>query len=185
VQQVGSPRQLYQYPANLFVAAFIGSPAMNFLPAQIEGDSLTLPMLSLPLPVRFRECRDELCSPLIAGIRPEHFYPVGQETAAAAASFEVSVGWVEWLGADAHVYFDANQPAESAGERKGLLDDLDVDSVLRNEGNRSQLMARIDSSHRYVDGQVITLGIDVDRLCLFDKETGARIIGRDEREAVV
>src|ERR1044071_8206811 len=58
IQQVGSPKVLYEDPANLFVAGFIGSPAMNFVPARIEGDTITLPFGDAPLPPQLRERLD-------------------------------------------------------------------------------------------------------------------------------
>ena len=74
LQQVGSPMELYNAPVNLFVAGFIGSPAMNFMPATVEGDTVKLPFGDVRLP---QEMHDRLSQSkgrqLIAGIRPEHF----------------------------------------------------------------------------------------------------------------
>ena len=74
LQQVGSPMELYNDPVNLFVAGFIGSPAMNFMPATVEGDTVKLPFGDVRLP---QEMHDRLSQgegrQLIAGIRPEHF----------------------------------------------------------------------------------------------------------------
>ena len=74
LQQVGSPMELYNAPVNLFVAGFIGSPAMNFMPATVEGDTVKLPFGDVRLP---QEMHDRLSQSkgrqLIAGVRPEHF----------------------------------------------------------------------------------------------------------------
>ncbi|HEX2810948.1 MAG TPA: sn-glycerol-3-phosphate ABC transporter ATP-binding protein UgpC, partial [Kineosporiaceae bacterium] len=77
LMQVGSPRELYDHPDNVFVAGFIGSPAMNFMPAEVEGDSVKLPLGSVRLPqeVRERVGRAE-GRKLIAGIRPQNFEDV-------------------------------------------------------------------------------------------------------------
>ncbi|MDP9261657.1 MAG: sn-glycerol-3-phosphate ABC transporter ATP-binding protein UgpC, partial [Actinomycetota bacterium] len=75
IQQVDSPKNLYERPNNLFVAGFIGSPSMNFLPARLEGDTLKLPFGDMKLPdeVRARMQGDGKLREVIAGIRPEHF----------------------------------------------------------------------------------------------------------------
>src|ERR1700693_163989 len=77
LQQVGSPNELYTRPVNLFVAGFIGSPSMNFLPGQLEGDTVRLPIGALPLPDQLRRKLEDARGPgqreVIAGLRPEHF----------------------------------------------------------------------------------------------------------------
>src|SRR3954451_13460741 len=75
LQQVGSPMELYNNPTNLFVAGFIGSPGMNFLPGTIENNTVKFPMVELPLPadVTSRIGRVDPGRKLIAGIRPEDF----------------------------------------------------------------------------------------------------------------
>src|SRR5690348_8224162 len=72
LQQVGSPRELYEQPVNIFVAGFIGSPPMNFLPGRVEGDTLHLPIGDVPLPEAHRKAAEGK-DLVIAGIRPEHF----------------------------------------------------------------------------------------------------------------
>src|SRR5947208_930330 len=80
LQQVDTPKQLYDNPVNLFVAGFIGSPAMNFFPATIEGDRLKLPFAEMPLPGQLRQAAQGAGGELIAGVRPEHFYDPAIET---------------------------------------------------------------------------------------------------------
>ena len=73
-QRSGSPMELYNEPVNLFVAGFIGSPAMNFMPATVEGDTVKLPIGDVRLPEELQRGRAATTpAPLIAGIRPEHF----------------------------------------------------------------------------------------------------------------
>src|SRR3954469_4237999 len=77
LQQIGSPLELYNNPKNLFVAGFIGSPAMNFMPATVEGDSVKLPFGDVRLPGELHDrVREHSGRNLIAGIRPEHFEDV-------------------------------------------------------------------------------------------------------------
>src|SRR6478735_10619434 len=72
LQQLATPRELYTEPVNLFVAGFIGSPPMNFLPAEVEGDQITLPIGTFTLPAE-KAAAAEGHGELVAGIRPEHF----------------------------------------------------------------------------------------------------------------
>src|SRR5437764_2622181 len=74
LQQVDTPRELYENPVNLFVAGFIGSPAMNFFAASASGDRLELPFAEVPLPSALRGAAGSAQGDLIAGLRPEHFY---------------------------------------------------------------------------------------------------------------
>src|SRR5918996_3097038 len=94
VQQIGTPRELYTEPRNLFVAGFIGSPPMNFLPGDIRNGRLVLPMAEVPLRKHLQ--RD---GPVIAGIRPEQFEDATLVDAKSSV-FEVKVDVLEWLGAD-------------------------------------------------------------------------------------
>src|SRR5215831_15743683 len=75
IQQVASPQELYDRPANLFVAGFIGSPAMNFLPGTVEDGKMRTPLGDIPLHDRLRQALERAKAPrdLIVGIRPENF----------------------------------------------------------------------------------------------------------------
>src|SRR3954453_15548594 len=93
LQQVETPKELYENPVNLFVAGFIGSPAMNFFPATVEGDRLKLPFAEVPLPSALRGAAGG--GEVVAGVRPEHFYDPAIETAASGSTFEAPVELVE------------------------------------------------------------------------------------------
>ena len=90
IQQVDSPKVLYEDPANLFVAGFIGSPAMNFLPGHVEGDTIQLPFGDAPVPdeLRSRQGRRRQAE-VIAGMRPEHFEDAGRGRGARDQGHEV------------------------------------------------------------------------------------------------
>src|SRR4026209_317074 len=93
IQQVGPPKELYGEPVNLFVAGFIGSPAMNFTPAQIDGNTIVLPILEAPLPEELRSKLDGT-GELIAGIRPEDFEDaslVSDEARGRGATFKTKI----------------------------------------------------------------------------------------------
>ena len=97
VEQVGRPMQVYDDPASLFVAGFIGSPAMNFLPARREGDVVDVGAgVRLPLPPALRAGAPEA---ITVGVRPEHLVP-----AVGEATFRFKVETIEALGADSLVH---------------------------------------------------------------------------------
>src|SRR5215208_5829055 len=105
LQQVGPPQELYDDPNNLFVAGFIGSPAMNFMPVHMEGDRARLPMVDIRLPDDVKQAG---AKGMIAGIRPEHFEDaalVGADKRGHGATFRTRVELVESMGSELYVHF--------------------------------------------------------------------------------
>src|SRR5215208_79016 len=108
LQQVGSPMELYNAPVNLFVAGFIGSPAMNFMPATVQGDTVKLPFGDVRLP---QEMHDRLSQgegrQLIAGIRPEHFEDASLvgEAKDRGSTFRAQIEVVESMGSELYAHF--------------------------------------------------------------------------------
>src|SRR5690625_1961805 len=102
LQQVASPRGLYEQPANLFVAGFIGSPPMNFLPGTVEGEKLRLPLFDVPMDDRLKRAVGDR-DVLIVGVRPDAFEDtdVMQETK-EGLTFEVEIDVTEWLRSEEH-----------------------------------------------------------------------------------
>src|SRR3954462_12053683 len=135
IQQVDTPKVLYENPANLFVAGFIGSPSMNFLPGRIEGDNVRMPFGEVPLNARLRQglqangghsSRD-----VIVGIRPEHFEDAAVEdpNTPDRMRFRAKVDVVESMGSELYAYFEVHSEAslESAelkelGREAGMED---------------------------------------------------------------
>ena len=120
IQQVASPRILYEDPVNLFVAGFIGSPSMNFLPGRIDGETVRLPMGEVPIPAHLRsrlQARraDGAVRDVIVGIRPEHF----EDAAVAGEAIKACASarrwrWSSRWAPSMYVYFDlATEHAES------------------------------------------------------------------------
>src|SRR5919197_852328 len=106
IQQVDRPDVLYERPANLFVAGFIGSPAMHFMPAHVEGDKLVLPMVETEVPEDLRGMSPD--TRLVVGIRPEHMEDatlLSESDRARGATFRTKVDVVESVGSDLFVYF--------------------------------------------------------------------------------
>jgi len=178
LQQVASPRGLYEQPVNLFVAGFIGSPPMNFLPGRVDGDTLHLPLAEVPLDERLRAAVGDR-SLVIVGIRPEHVSDADlleEGRARMGVRFETDVDVTEWLGAELYAYIPfATEPAVAA-----KLEDLDRE--LDGEGMRSQVIVAPDADSRVREGGRAELWFDPARLLVFDPETGANLT-RDEDTA--
>ncbi|NAZ81927.1 sn-glycerol-3-phosphate ABC transporter ATP-binding protein UgpC [Kineococcus sp. R8] len=177
LQQVASPRELYEQPVNLFVAGFIGSPPMNFLPARVAGDRLQLPFCEVPAPavIGAERRQGEL---LVVGVRPEHFDDVEvTEAPAGAVTFSAPVDVTEWLGNELYAYI----PFEAAAETKEQLAELDRE--LDGESMRSQLVVTLDAMTSVRDGDTAQLWFDPDRMHVFDPSTGENLT-RDEERAV-
>jgi multiple sugar transport system ATP-binding protein len=155
LQQVGKPLELYNQPVNLFVAGFIGSPAMNFMMATVENGTLKLPLGDVRLPQQLRERigRVENGTQLIAGIRPEDFED-------------------ESLGAELYAHFSL--PPEHRVESQELSE-LAADAGagdVTELGEGDQIVARLDAASPVVEGSEAELWIDTRRLHLFDPESG-------------
>ncbi|MBO4252390.1 ABC transporter ATP-binding protein [Streptomyces griseorubiginosus] len=176
VQQIGTPAQLYDLPRNLFVAGFIGSPAMNFLNATLEGGVLRSPLGDLPLEDRTRQALERQNAPreVIVGLRPEAF-----EDAALSARpsqggpvFTANVDVLESLGSDAYVYFTAEGGSATTAE----LEELAADSGLRDTGSEvQQIVARLDAATRAREGAPVELLVDMAKAHVFDPATGANL----------
>jgi multiple sugar transport system ATP-binding protein len=167
VQQVGTPRELYREPANLFVAGFIGSPAMNLLPARVEADRLVLPMTELPLPARLSGTGAAGPRHCVAGIRPEH---IGEPGRGGEGTFRTEVVAVEWLGADLYLQFEVAVPP---GEQLSALQRELLPESFRDE--RLRLTARLGADRTLAAGEAIDLAVDPEGIILFDGDTGVRI----------
>jgi multiple sugar transport system ATP-binding protein len=169
LQQLASPRELYENPGNLFVAGFIGSPPMNFLPAEVEGTSVKLPFGTVEIgEEKAAKARDR--GLLIAGIRPEHFEDaslVDQDT--SGSSFTATVEVVEWLGNETYAYIPFEAPPEVEKQLKQLEEDLDGESL------RTQLVVTLDGSSRISEGDEAEIWVDASKMHLFDPATGENL----------
>jgi multiple sugar transport system ATP-binding protein len=165
IEQVDTPQALYREPANLFVAAFIGSPAMNLVEAELDDDGVRFGGLHIPLTAAERPART---GRVVLGIRPESF-----EDAAFAdpglPRLELPVVVVEDLGSDAHVICPVDAPR------------VDTDAVRRATEEETSLSdtavftARVDARTEARPGRALELAVDPAGLYWFDLETGARL----------
>ncbi len=175
VQQVGTPRALYEAPENLFVAGFIGSPAMNFLPARREGLWLRLPMADFELTHdAAARIGARTKGPLVAGIRPEHIGEAaadGRSVAAGTSGFRVRAEVVEWLGAETFVHFVVGDERDAARLAEGALQ-----PAADHRSKRGlPVVARLPGASSAREDQEIDLVVDARRVYLFDAESGRRI----------
>ncbi|MGF1615970.1 MAG: ABC transporter ATP-binding protein [Gammaproteobacteria bacterium] len=172
VQQLGTPRELYNEPRNLFVAGFIGSPSMNFLPARYEGGLIRLPMAEFPCPAAVQE-RLEAGGrrPLVAGMRPEHIQESTYmpRNARTGVTFRAAVDAIEWMGSDVYAYFDVC--AETGAHP--ILSDGEIDGML--QGDAVRCVARLDPMTQVAPGHRCTFWLDTRSVHLFSTPTGERL----------
>jgi len=178
LQQVGTPADLYDNPKNLFVAGFIGSPAMNFMPAQLNGGKLKLPIGEVDAGDLGVEGRD---GQVIAGLRPENFEDVeviGDLKEERGVTFEAEIDLVESLGSDLFAYFHI----ESEGVQSDQLADI-VEESLEETGageireGHEQIVARLDPTSKVKRRETAQLWADTSKLHLFDPESGDSLGG--------
>ena len=148
VEQIGAPLAVYDAPATVFVAGFIGSPAMNFLPGTITGDrrGATLDGSNQTLPCRLPAAASH--DKVTVGIRPEHLEPASRD----AATLEVAVDLVEALGADSLVH-----------------------GQLTGGGDRLAITARVDGAMRIMAGETLPLALAPEHVHVFDVANGSRL----------
>src|ERR1700761_582215 len=171
-QQIGPPAELYERPANLFVAGFIGSPAMNFFPATLTSTGLILAFgeVTLTQPVLDHLAAHPVPENVVVGVRPEHLDDAALIDAyqrISALSFEVKVDMVESLGADKYVYFTTDGPAVEAEQ----LSDLDDESGPKEH----EFVARVPAASKAAKGATLELAFDTAQLAVFDPETGVNL----------
>jgi multiple sugar transport system ATP-binding protein len=168
IQQVDTPMELYNHPVNLFVAGFIGSPSMNFMPATVENGKLKLPVAEVDVP----EGADAK-GQVIAGIRPEHFEDaklVDDEARNRGVTFKATIDVLESMGSELYAHFNI----EGQGVESQELDELAQDAGAADlpSGEAGQVTARLEPESGAKEGEEIELWIDVPHIQLFDPDDG-------------
>jgi multiple sugar transport system ATP-binding protein len=182
VQQAGTPRELYDHPANLFVAGFIGSPAMNFMPATIRGDRIELPMAEATLPDFLRKRVPD--GELIAGIRPEDFEDaalVAEDRRDRGAVFKTTIEVVEWMGSELYAHFSIAKGGIEAEELRELAEESGTDELAGEEADR--VIARLDAASRIREGNEADLWLDLSKLHFFDLGSSEAVTSREPAAA--
>jgi multiple sugar transport system ATP-binding protein len=181
LQQVDGPQRLFDAPVNLFVAGFIGSPAMNFVTAKAvrdDGPAVVFAGHRLPIPPAVVEARPGLerffGRELILGVRPSDF-----EDAALAdpgwATMPVEARVTEELGSEIHVIFTIDAPIVQHASLSQAISDEDDDSAIALAGGESQWTARVAARSHVKPGQRLDLALDTSNLHFFDPEDGLAI----------
>jgi multiple sugar transport system ATP-binding protein len=175
LQQVGTPAELYNDPTNLFVAGFIGSPAMNFMPAEVQGDRIRLPFGEVGLGAEARQRVGSLEGgrKLIVGIRPESFEDAAMvgEARDRGSTFRAKIDLVESMGSELYAYFTVEEGRVESQELTELAEDSGVGEV-PGAGGEGQVVARLDPRSKARRGEELELWVDTDKLHFFDPETG-------------
>jgi multiple sugar transport system ATP-binding protein len=177
LQQVASPQELYDRPANLFVAGFIGSPAMNFMGGSLEEGKLRTGLGDIPLTGRLQQLLSSSAAgrQMIVGIRPEDFEDaslVPSEARHNGITFQASVDVVESLGSEKYVYFSQELGGVDAAE----LTELARDSGRADTGSGAEtVVARFDPATRISEGQNAEIWVDTRALHVFDPATGKNL----------
>jgi len=176
LQQVDSPMQLYNHPKNLFVAGFIGSPSMNFLPGRISDGVLKLPMGDIRLPEAKRgQLRSApVDKPLIVGIRPEDFEDaavVGSNT--EGATFKTTIDVLEAMGSEYYAHFTVK------GEGQDMQDNVELRELQEDAGGGAlaapdsfDVVARLDQTSRVRTHEAADIWINAEKIHFFDPQSG-------------
>jgi multiple sugar transport system ATP-binding protein len=166
VLQVDAPQGLYSRPRDLFVAAFIGSPAMNLVEATVDGDAVTFGQFRVPLARDNRPGRD---GRVVLGIRPEAFADAALARS-GRPTIDVVVSVVEELGSDAHILFPVDAPAVTPESLKAS-----TEAALLLADAQSLFTARVDPGTAAAPGRTLALTLDPARFHFFDPASGERL----------
>jgi multiple sugar transport system ATP-binding protein len=186
IQQIGSPQHLYDEPANLFVAGFIGSPAMNFLPATLEEGKIRTPLGDLPLEDGLRRTLESGDAPreLIMGIRPEHFEDAAlleEQQKARGAVFTGEVDVLESMGSDKFAYFSVEGEQAVSDDLADLAADAGTADV--PGGDTGTIVTRLSATSGATEGRSAEVWIDTSKIQVFDPASGRNLTTREPAAA--
>ena len=188
LQQVATPGELYERPANLFVAGFIGSPAMNLFPGELTGETIRLPFGEVALSDRAR--RAAAAAPggaatrVIAGLRPEAFEDAELVGDRPGFTFETDVELVESMGSDIYAYLVAGAAGAVGGVARDELRELAADAGAADAPRPAeQVVARLSPESRVRGGARARIWIDPSKLHLFDADSGLALTSGAPAEA--
>jgi multiple sugar transport system ATP-binding protein len=175
LQQVDTPQSLYNHPANLFVAAFMGSPPMNLVEALVADGKVSFANFQLPLASGHALSNYEGRS-VILGIRPADLEDTAVRSNDTLPSIEVSADVTEELGSEINVLFVIDAPPVATEELMAAADAPDAEPiVLLGDSPRATFCARVDASSSVRPGSKIRLSVDPARFHFFDPRTGLAV----------
>jgi multiple sugar transport system ATP-binding protein len=178
LQQVDRPQVLYDRPANLFVAGFIGSPSMNLVEAEVGDGVVAFGPHSLPVPDR-PELRALAGRRVALGIRPEDIRGEG-----GGAPLEVTVDIKEDMGAEVYLHFAVDAPTVTSEQMRDVLGEEALEAAEEQTHHHgSPFVARVERGTPAREGERTTLRVDTSRLHVFDLETGASLAAPDRELA--
>jgi multiple sugar transport system ATP-binding protein len=178
LQQVGPPQELYENPSNLFVAGFIGSPSMNFLPGELQGGTIKTPLGDMELPDEMRRKVEEHGSKdsgVVVGIRPEDFEDaelVGDKREHGQV-IEAEIDVLESLGSDKFAYFTVQGERAVAKQLEEIARDAGAED--RVSGDGIQVTARLDAASKAQEDSKLEIWIDVSKMHIFDPDSGKNL----------
>jgi multiple sugar transport system ATP-binding protein len=179
LQQVGPPQELYENPSNLFVAGFIGSPSMNFLPGNLEGGMIKTPLGDMQLPDEMRQKVEQhgpKDSGVVVGIRPEDFEDaelVGEDKRDRGHVIEAEIDVLESLGSDKFAYFSVQGERAVAKQLEEIARDAGAED--RASGDGIQVTARLDAASKAAEDAKIQIWIDLSKMHVFDPDSGKNL----------
>jgi multiple sugar transport system ATP-binding protein len=180
LQQCDRPETLFARPANLFVAAFIGSPAMNLVEADVRDGVARFGGCEVPL-VAGSPLHGLADGRIVLGVRPHDLELAGEGAAPELPTLDARVEVVERLGTETHIVFAVDAPRVEADELREALDqgdDATAANVLLGDDARAQFTATVDPRARVSQHETVRIAIDPHRLHAFDCRSGAVLSGR-------
>jgi multiple sugar transport system ATP-binding protein len=178
LQQPGTPKELYDRPVNLFVAGFIGSPAMNFMGAKLEEGVLRTRIGDMPVSSALRQELEKanVGRDVIVGLRPEDFEDaaiVPADLRGFGITFHATIDVVESMGSDVFVYFTQDSDLSAHSDQLAdLAADVGADQAVAGE---ETVTARLDAATKIREGQDAELWADLRPLHVFDPQTGRNL----------
>jgi multiple sugar transport system ATP-binding protein len=179
IQQVDRPQELYERPRNLFVAGFIGSPSMNFMPGHVENGHVKLPMVDVPVPDALRgELEDG--RKVVVGVRPEHMEDASLVSERhSGVVFKTTIDLMESMGSELYAHFKVGSGVES-DELRELAEDAGAGELPRTAGEEGRAIARLSADSNVRVGRESELWLETDKLQFFDPDSGRSLAVRGE-----
>ena len=171
VQQCDTPERLFEAPANLFVAAFMGSPPMNLVQAEVSAGRLRLAGVEIPLDGPAARH----AGAVIAGVRPSDLTAVGPDTDPGLPRLRAELEVVERLGSESHVIFPVDAPRLAGAAAAAADEATEMSEATLLAEDRVRFTARVEGRRRFEHGETVEFALRPDALHLFDPVSGAAL----------